>query len=244
VDATDIRLTTAVEDRHWWYRERRAILVRQAQRLGAPGRAIEIGAAGGGNAQALRRHGWDVLATEYLSAGVEIAHGRGLTAVRADACALPVETGSFDLLVAFDVLEHIEDDARAALEIRRVLRSAGTALIAVPADMRLWSAHDVISGHHRRYTRRSLATLLTGAGLRIVEMWSWNVLMRPVLALTRARLGSAPPADPDAKASLLRDVTDVHPLLNTALGAFVRMERWLPLGSLPGVTLMVRATCP
>ena len=240
LDAAEIRSTTAAEDRHWWYRERRAVLARQARRLGAPGRAVEIGAAGGGNSLVLRQYGWDVLATEYLAAGVEIARSRGLAAVQADARDLPVRTAGCDLLVAFDVLEHIEDDDRAVAEIFRVLRPGGTALIAVPCDMRLWSHHDVISGHHRRYTRQGLAALIETAGLRIEELWSWNVLLRPALALRRGRAGPPDAATP----APLRDVTDVHPLLNAALGAVVRLERWLPVGSLPGVSLMMRARRP
>jgi SAM-dependent methyltransferase len=185
----------------------------------------------------LHRLGWEVLATDHIAAAVAIARDRGLSAAQADACHLPVRTGACDLLVAFDVLEHIESDASAAAEIFRVLRPGGTALIAVPCDMRLWSDHDVISGHHRRYARPGLAALIEGAGLRIERLWSWNVLLRPALTLRR---GTGWPA-PD---SPLRDVTDVHPLLNAALGAVVRLERRLPLGALPGTSLMVRARRP
>jgi SAM-dependent methyltransferase len=231
VNESDIEATTAVEDRHWWYRERRAIIAGQLRRLGPPGWAVEIGAAGGGNSLVLREHGWRVLATEYLDAGVRVARGRGLAAVRADARALPVASGAFDLLVAFDVLEHIDEDHLAAAEMFRVLRPGGTALVAVPADMALWSAHDVASGHFRRYTRTGLAELLGKGGLRIDAMWSWNVLLRPVVALRR-------------RSSQGSDVTRPHPLVNAALGAVVRAERYLPVRSLPGVSLMVRAHRP
>jgi len=255
VEATEILATTSVEDRHWWYRERRAILARELRRMDRPGRAIEIGAAGGGNSLVLQEHGWEVLATEYLEAGVEIARSRGLSAIQADARSLPVESASRDLLVAFDVLEHIDEDHLAAAEVHRVLRPGGTALIAVPCDMRLWSEHDVISGHYRRYTRQSLTALIEDAGLRIEELWSWNVLLRPAVALRRGGSGAVTPKQrggpPDGEspgtagqAAGLHDVTDVHPLVNAALGAIVRLERRLPVRSLPGVSLMLRATRP
>lgn len=239
----DIRDTTAVEDRHWWYRERRALLARELRRLGAAPdrrRAVEIGAAGGGNCLVMRDFGYDVLATEFLPEGVEIARARGLTAIQADARDLPLPDADRDLVVAFDVLEHIAEDEVAAAEIHRVLRPGGTALIAVPADMRLWSAFDELSGHVRRYDRPRLTALIEGAGLRIEALRSWNVLLRPAVALRRRPTTARPASD----STLRHDVTAVHPLLNTTLGAIVRLERHLPLGALPGVSLLLRARKP
>lgn len=235
MDASDIAATTSVEDRHWWYRERRAIIARELRRIGPPGRAIELGASGGGNSMVLKEDGWDVLATEYLEAGVEIAKARGLNAIQADARDLPVDSAAYDLLVAFDVLEHIEEDHLAAEEIFRVLRPGGTALIAVPAGMDLWSEHDVASGHFRRYTRETLASVVEKAGLSIDRLWSWNVLLRPVVKLRR-RTATAAESE--------HDVTAVHPVVNAALGLVVKAERFLPVKSLPGVSLMMRAHRP
>jgi SAM-dependent methyltransferase len=231
MDASDIQATTSVEDRHWWYRERRAILARQLRRLGRPGRAIDIGAAGGGNTRVLVEEGWDALAVDYSETGVEIARARGLKAVRADARDLPFESGACDLAVAFDMLEHIDEDHLAAAEIGRVLRPGGTALIAVPCDMALWSAHDEASGHYRRYSRQTLTELMGKAGLVIDELWSWNVLLRPLVAMRR-------------KSSTGCDVTDTPALVNAALTLIVKAERRLPVRSLPGVSLMLRAHRP
>jgi SAM-dependent methyltransferase len=231
VEATDIRTTAALEDRHWWYRERRMILERELRHLGVPGKALDIGAAGGGNTRVLRRCGWDALAVDYSPVGVEIARERGLDAICADARDLPVESGEYDLVVAFDVLEHIEEDDLAAAEIARVLRPGGTALIAVPCDMALWSAHDEASGHVRRYVRRTLAELVTGAGLTIDRMWSWNVLLRPIVAWRR-------------RSSTGSDVFSISPPANACLGAVIAAERYLPVRSLPGVSLMLRAHRP
>lgn len=235
MDAALIRAFSAAEDKHWWYRERRAIIARELRRLGAPGRAIEIGASGGGNCRVLAAHGWDVLATEYLAEGVEIARARGLNAIQADARDLPLPSRSFDLLVAFDVLEHIDDDERAAAEIMRILRPGGTALIAVPNGMDLWSQHDVLNNHIRRYDRDGLTKLIEGAGLVIETLWSWNVLLRPVV---KRRRNNATAADNE------HDVVAVNPVLNLALGGIVKIERYLPLTSRPGVSLMMRARRP
>jgi SAM-dependent methyltransferase len=227
MDVEEIRKTVELEDRHWWFRERRHLLARELRQL-APGHALDIGAAGGGNTRVLRDHGWCAAAVEYAHEGAVAAQARGVHALQADATRLPVHTGAVDLVVAFDVLEHIEDDVAAAGEIARVLRPGGTLLVAVPCDMELWSAHDVASGHHRRYTRETLRSLLLGAGLRIESLWSWNVLLRPVVKMHR-------------KASTGNDVEDSGPLVNAALTGVIRAERYLPVRTWPGVSLMLRA---
>ncbi|RZU52564.1 methyltransferase family protein [Krasilnikovia cinnamomea] len=232
MDAGDIRRLATVEDRHWWFGERRAILarwLRQLHRSGVmPGTALDIGAAGGGNTRVLRAAGWRPLALEYSADGAAVARERGLTVIRGDATNLPCGSGTLDLVTAFDVLEHIEDDYLAAAEIRRVLRPGGTLLVTVPADMRLWSAHDVASHHFRRYDRDSLHRVISKAGLRVEQLWSWNVLLRPVVAMTRKRASG-------------NELTMMPAPVNAALRSVVVAERYLPVRRAPGVSLMLRA---
>jgi SAM-dependent methyltransferase len=237
VEATEIRKLAALEDAHWWYRERRALLARFLRRLShgpstpPGGRALDIGAAGGGNTRVLRAHGWRPVALEYSPDGATVCAERNLPVIRADARFLPLPSACLDLVVAFDVLEHIEEDHLAAAEMRRVLRPGGTALIAVPADMRLWSAHDTAVGHVRRYDRAGLRGAVEKAGLAVDEIWSWNVLLRPAAAWKRRR-------------STGSDLERLPPALNLGLRAVVAAERYLPVRSLPGVSLVLRAHRP
>jgi SAM-dependent methyltransferase len=228
MDTAELRLLTSLEDRHWWYKERRALLARELRRLPDPGFALDIGAAGGGNTRVLMAHGWRAAAMDYADSVAGVSQARGIPAMRADARQLPLRSGSCGLLTAFDVLEHIDEDHLAAAEMARVLQPGGVALIAVPCDMALWSAHDEAVGHVRRYSRSGLASCVEKAGLSIDRMWSWNVLLRPAVALRR-------------KSSSSSDLEEVSPLVNGLLTAVIVTERYLPVKSWPGVSLMVRA---
>ena len=227
MEGTEVRKLAALEDAHWWYRERRHLLSRMIDGL-APGVAMDIGAAGGGNTRVLRKAGWSVTALEYGADGAEVAATRGLSVLRGDATALPVDDDSLDLVVAFDVLEHIPDHDTAVREVHRVLRPGGRFLIAVPADPRLWSEHDVAVDHVRRYTRTTLRDVLERGGFELLSLSSWNVLLRPVVALRRRKASGS-------------DLEVIHPLVNLGLRGVVTLERFLPVKAMPGVSLFVEA---
>jgi SAM-dependent methyltransferase len=230
MEAQEIESLAALEDKHWWYRERRALLRRELKGY-APGRALDVGAAVGGNTRVLRELGWQALAVDYSPTAVAIAKQNGIEAIEADACDLPLGSSEYDLITAFDVLEHIEDDHAAAAELYRVLRPGGRALIAVPCDMALWSPHDEAVGHVRRYDRAGLEELMTKAGFVVDRLWSWNVLLRPVVSIRRRFVSGS-------------DLSETSRLVNAALTGVIVAERYLPVRSLPGVSLMVRAHRP
>ena len=230
MEGTEVRKLTELEDRHWWYKERRHLLDRAVDGL-VPGDALDIGAAGGGNTRVLLKRGWRAAALEYGEEGAQVCHERGIDVLRADATRLPLAPKSLDLVVAFDVLEHIVDDKAAAAAVFETLRPGGTFLVAVPADPKLWSAHDVAVDHVRRYTRPELVNLLEGAGFTLESVKSWMVVLRPAVALRR-------------RASSGSDLDDPPAWMNAALGAVVALERVLPVGKLPGVSLLVTARRP
>lgn len=230
MEGTEVRKLTELEDRHWWYRERRALVTR-ALRGRRPGTALDVGAAGGGNTRVLQALGWRAAALEYGEEGAQVCAERGIPVLRGDATRLPLAGESLDLVVAYDVLEHIEDDGAAAKGVFQLLKPGGLFLVAVPCDMKLWSAHDVAVNHVRRYSRAGLLGLLTGAGFEIEDARSWMVLLRPAVRLRR-------------RSATGSDLDDPPAWLNTALGVVVAAERWLPVGRLPGVSLLVTARRP
>jgi SAM-dependent methyltransferase len=232
VDTIELQRIARIENDNWWHRERRDILSAELLRFSVPGTAVDIGAASGTACRVLARHGWRATAIDLSPAAVTLARAYGVEAYEGDARYLPLAPCEYDLALALDVLEHIEDDARAAAEITRVLRPGGTALVSVPCDMGLWSAHDVALGRVRRYTRQALADLIEGAGLVLERMWSRGVLLRPLLRLLRHRTARR------------EDLAPLHPLANEALRRAAVLERHLPVGSWPGVRLFARARRP
>lgn len=228
MDQQEIAKLAALEDTHWWYKERRHLIGKAIRGL-APGRALDIGAAAGGNTRVLEAAGWRATALEFEQSGVELARSRGLDVVQGDARQIPFPDDHFDLLVAYDVLEHIEEDDMVVAEIARVVRPGGKVLIAVPADPKLWSAHDVAVKHVRRYVRPELVTLFDTPAFSIDSVRSWNVLLRPAVALKR-------------RSSAASDLEEMSRPVNGALTAVIRLERVLPVGRLPGVSLLLCAT--
>jgi len=228
MEADEIGKLADLEDQHWWYQERRAILDRQLRQFTTPGAALDIGACCGGNTRVLVDNGWRAMALDYSRTGPEICRTRGVTAVQGDATRLPVPDASLDLVVAYDILEHIPDHVAAVREAHRVLRPGGQLLVAVPADPELWSAHDVAVLHCRRYTSSTLNALISGNGFVVSKLWNWNVLMKPALKLRRDKIEGS-------------DLDQVPPVLNSVLRRIIRTERYLPLSKLPGVSLFLQA---
>jgi len=179
--------THQAEDRHWWYRGRRKVLERVVGDLRLPARAriLDAGCGSGRNMVELARHG-TVTGVELADASVSLARERGAGEVIAGSVLeMPFEADSFDLAASLDVIEHLEDDLAALRELRRVVAPGGSLLVTVPAYQWLWSGHDEINHHFRRYTRRSLQRAGEEAGWQQVRTTYFNSLLLPAAILLR-----------------------------------------------------------
>lgn len=187
MDATFHAFEKQVEDWHWWYRVRRDILDQQLARLAldpARARILDVGCGTGGAALTLARHGRAV-ALDRSPASFRLAMDCPYThrVVASAAAPLPFSDGSFDVVCALDILEHLDDDAAAARELARVCKPGGTVIAFVPAFSFLWGYNDDYSHHKRRYVKSELAALLAGASLGVREAGYFNaVLFAPTLA--------------------------------------------------------------
>jgi 2-polyprenyl-3-methyl-5-hydroxy-6-metoxy-1,4-benzoquinol methylase len=177
----------AVEDRHWWFGGRRRIIERMIQQLNLPqdARILEAGCGTGGNLKMLARYG-RLEAMEYEPIACEFANDRQVVAVRQGS--LPealANQGPFDLILLLDVLEHLEDDFAVLQALRACLKPGGYLLVTVPAYMFLWSHHDEINHHLRRYRLKPLRRLAKAAGMRIHYATYFNSWLFPAVALVR-----------------------------------------------------------
>jgi SAM-dependent methyltransferase len=179
----------AHDSTHWWYRARRDILADYLTRYAAlPARAqiLEIGCGTGHNLPMLAGFG-DVDAIEIDPAAREIASERlGKPVGAAPLPALTgVPRGHYDLIAVLDVVEHIEDDVAALAAMRECLAPGGKILIAVPAHQWMWSAHDTVNHHHRRYSKATLISAIERAGLKPKKLGYFNSLLFPLAAAAR-----------------------------------------------------------
>jgi SAM-dependent methyltransferase len=217
-----------LDQRHWWYRARREVLAALIQRevpLPAKARILEIGCGTGHNLEMLGKLG-RVDALELDDEARAIAEKR--LGRRAMSAPLPELSGvkdrHYDLIGAFDVIEHIDDEAAAVASIAAKLKKGGTFVMTVPAHQWMWSAHDVVNHHKRRYSKKALKRLIETSPLRLQKIGYFNSLLFP-LAIAE-RLASKLRGKDDA------DVKLPPGPLNSALESTFRAERHL-VGRLP-----------
>jgi SAM-dependent methyltransferase len=179
--------THQAEDRHWWYRGRRTVLDGVIAGLGLPAdpRILDAGCGSGRFMVELAKLG-TVTGVELSDTSVALARERQLgEVISGSVLEMPFADDSFDLAVSLDVIEHLEDDLGALRELRRTIAPGGALLVTVPAYQWLWSGHDEINHHHRRYTRRALQRVAEQAGWRQVRTTYFNSLLLPVAILLR-----------------------------------------------------------
>lgn len=229
----------AHDSHHWWYRARRDILadyVTREAKLPANARILEIGCGTGHNLPMLAQFG-EVDAIEIDEAARDIASVRlGKPVGEAPLPELTgVERGAYDMVAVLDVVEHIEDDVGALKAMAECLKPGGAILIAVPAHQWMWSAHDVVNHHKRRYSKATLDAAIKQAGLKHNGLSWFNSLLFP--AAVAARL---------AGKLMGKDDSDDSPppkLLNTIFEKVFRVERHLvgrvPLT--PGLSILTLA---
>ena len=179
----------AHDSTHWWYRARREILFDYLTREAAlprDARILEIGCGTGHNLPMLARFG-SVEAIEIDPVARGIASERlGKPVSAAPLPELPgIERGAYDLIAVLDVVEHIENDVAALKAMRDCLKPGGKILITVPAHQWMWSAHDVVNHHHRRYSKASLGRAISAAGLGHNGLRYFNSLLFPLAAAAR-----------------------------------------------------------
>jgi SAM-dependent methyltransferase len=222
-----------VEGTHWWFAGRRRILESFLERIvhdlnikDRPPRILDVGCGTGANLEMLSRFG-EAEGVDVSADALAFCHARGIERVRLGAAEkLPYEDGSFDLVTALDVVEHLDDDAAGLSEMRRVLRSQGRALLFVPAFMFLWGVQDDISHHRRRYRLPQLLQTVRAAGFEIERATYANITFFAPILLGRA-LMRATRLRPASENNIT--ISSLNGVLGRVLGAESRLLRRLNL---------------
>lgn len=177
-----------LERNHWWFVIRSRIikeLINKYNNQESRLRILNVGIATGATTFMLESFG-DVVSSEYDAETCAFVEKEiGLEVIQASVTDLPFESNSFDMVCAFDVIEHVEDDTRAILELERVLKPEGLMVITVPANMSLWSEHDLINHHFRRYEKKGLSMLLSGTKMKNLYLSYYNTLLFPAIKIAR-----------------------------------------------------------
>lgn len=229
-----------VESSNWWFRARnRLILWVLRSRVTGFQRFLEVGCGTGFVLQAVGEafREAELSASEYFEAGLGYARERVPDAnfIQLDARAMD-EVGVWDVIGAFDVLEHIAEDELVLANLARALVPSGWLLVTVPQHPWLWSAVDERACHQRRYTRRELLAKVQATGLKIEYVTSFVSLLVPLMWLSRRQRRD--------RATQSRSEFDLPPWLNRSLGLVMALEFGLIRLGLPlpvGGSLMVLA---
>ena len=199
----------------WWHQGRMAAVAQalRATRCERPFRsALDYGAGYGGMQAFLARYAAEVDCFEPDDGSREVAHTRGYARVYRALDDLAQMRAHYDLIGAFDVIEHLEDDAGALRMMHGLLRSGGVLAVTVPAFQWLWSKHDEEHHHYRRYAIGALTALVKNSGFDVAYARYWNVALFPAVASLRL-LGVS-----GGKA------LDTPPPVQRALKAILRLE--------------------
>lgn len=231
------------EDRHFWFLHRNrllaAVLKPIVDDLKAPYRVLEIGCGTGNTLRVLEDvcRGASVTGTDPFEEALAIARRRvRCTLIRAEVEQLDLP-GPFELIGAFDVLEHIDDDVTAVRQLRAKMTERGRLVLTVPAHQHLWSYADDAAHHYRRYSAHQLRTTLEGAGYVVEYLTPFMSWIYPLMWAKRRMASAAERPDGHAFALTLRDlhvVPGVNSMLLWLLATelpMVRRRRILPVGT-------------
>ncbi|MBI4635706.1 MAG: class I SAM-dependent methyltransferase [Candidatus Rokubacteria bacterium] len=180
-----------IEEEHWWFVARREIILDQLRRYAPFPTAndiLDVGCGTGIMLQCLQGFG-RVQGFDFSPEALAYCRRRVGGSVPLTLGTLgekpPFPPRTFDVITLLDVIEHIEDDQAAVRGARDLLRPGGVVICTVPAHPFLWSGHDVLNQHKRRYTARELRRTIAGAGLRIEKFSYFNTLLAPAVFAAR-----------------------------------------------------------
>ncbi|MFN0198945.1 MAG: class I SAM-dependent methyltransferase [Planctomycetaceae bacterium] len=190
-----------IEATHWWFVGRRVLLRKILDRIDRPktSAVLDVGTGTGSNLRLLQELKYErVSGVDFSDQAIRFCAKKGLPPVtKGDICRLPFADDTFDIVLATDVIEHVDDDKAAVSELFRTLKPGGVAIITVPAFQSLWGLQDEVSHHRRRYRQGPLRMLIREMGFQERTSFYFNYflfapiwLARQIIRMSRIKLSS------------------------------------------------------
>lgn len=179
-----------LEQTHWWYIGRRKIIfdwvLQILSNYTAP-KILDIGCGTGFNLEYLQQRGYtNLVGLDFSTDALKFCQSRRLTQLTlGDGAGPPFGDSSFDVIMALDLIEHLEDDESALQAVARLLKPDGSLVIFTPAFNFLWGLQDEVSHHHRRYTAAQLRRKLETNGLIVNKLTYTNTFLFPLIWVGR-----------------------------------------------------------
>ncbi|MFL6246111.1 MAG: class I SAM-dependent methyltransferase [Thermoanaerobaculia bacterium] len=227
------------------HEHRLGMIVREVERLPRGARLLD-GAVGLGQlAVRMQQRGYRVIGIDYsFDAALHVRRNTSIPVVVGDMTLMPFRSGVFDGVTTGETLEHLDNDARAAAEIGRVLADDGTCIATVPALQSLWTASDDYYEHRRRYSRAQLVQMFESATLRIEKAayWGFPVVLTydTLFLLPMNKRRARRKVDEDAALQSVAKVGRFRGLVRIVRAVFALdgLFAWLPFG--PGLLMVAK----
>ncbi|MEN8236173.1 MAG: class I SAM-dependent methyltransferase [Pseudomonadota bacterium] len=224
MDARTYEIESQLESYHWWFVTRRDMFTRYIQKLNLKQNAsiLDVGTSSGTNLRMLKAMGFTHFKGIDISPlAAQIAKDKGLGKVDiGNICKLPYPKSHFDLILATDIIEHVDDDLLALQELQRVLKSNGTILLTVPAFPSLWGLQDIVSHHKRRYRKAQLIAKFKAANLHPRTLYHFNYLLFIPIWLMRQIIKIGQPNN-------LKSENEINaPWINAILKRIFKLDTW------------------
>ena len=229
--AHEFSLHAGVEDKHWWFKARRNIILSLLLRFmhGEIKHLVEIGCGTGGNLRLLSQHAGKVTGVDVSQDAVEYARERVDGDILQGDFRLELKDKwqDIDVVLLADVLEHVDDDVNFLGDIIQSLTPGALIIITVPAHKILWSNHDIALGHKRRYQRVMLQRLWGNQPVKQLFFSPFNFVLSPLVFMNRLLQSKQDNTQQS-------DLKEHSVLVNTLLLFLFNLEsKWLQFFSLP-----------
>lgn len=212
-----------MEQKHFWHVGRRELIYDVLKRNGLTGKSmLEVGCGNGSVLSFLKSKSMNIEGADIEMEALKYCRQRepSVMLYHVDISYMPI-TSHYDVIGAFDVLEHIEDDVKALQSIHKALKPKGMLLLTVPTYPLLWSSFDVVALHKRRYTKKAICDKLEKNGYRVLKASYFVFFLLPVIALFRLMR-----RDTDTDCSNIIEMKTI-PVINEVFLLLLRLEKLL-----------------